>query len=263
MLSLVKWKFTLIFFPYTVVQNEHFHFKTEQEENKKKWHTVSLNTKENTKSCSSESSIILRRRHSCSNSFGYAHPSRSTFCGVCNFSLLSTLFSCLQVFWWTFLIQVSPTFLSYHCNLGFTFTASLGIIRASIQGLCHIAWFQQLSRTVEQASIKSLLLYFYMLLKSYWSVHNAAKFSCHLEILSGFLLLQLCAGIPEDNTSLGSCSELGTLWAHFLIWCLSLQIARIVPSRYFSCYLNYCSLVCNNCSCIWNTPFSEWPIELC
>lgn len=98
MLSLEKWKFTLIFFPYTVVQNEYFHFKTEQEENKKKWHTVSLNTKENTKSFSSKSSIILRRRHSCSNSFGYAHPSRSAFCGVCNFSRLPTLSSCLQVF---------------------------------------------------------------------------------------------------------------------------------------------------------------------
>lgn len=165
--------------------------------------------------------------------------------------------------WWTSLIQVSPTFSSYHCNLGFTFMASLGMIRASLQGICHIALFQQLSRTVEQGSIKSLLLYFYMLLKSYWSVHNAAKFSCHLEIWSGFLLLQLCACIPENDTSLGSCSELGTSSAHILIQCLSLQKARIVPSRYFSCFLNYCSLVSNNCSCIWNTLFSEWPIKLC
>lgn len=211
MLSLEKWKFTLIFFHTLLYRMNSSISKQNRRITRKNWHTVSWNTKENTKSCSSKSSI-MPLWGTIPALIALDMPTPPDLPSVVYVTFLCcTLFPHAYKFpWWTFLIQVSPKFWSYHCNLDFTFTALLGFIRASLQGICHIAWFQQLSGIVEQASIKSLLLYFYMLLKPYQSVHNAANFSCHLEIWSGLLLLQLCAGIPENNTSLGSWFELGT-----------------------------------------------------
>lgn len=161
MLSLAKSKFTLNI-SQTLAQNKLFHSKTDRSITRKGWHTISWNTK----SCNSKSSILsLWWTFSVLIILHKLLPPDMPSAVHVTF-LICPLLSMLT----SFLdghptILVSPKFWSFHCYLGNTFTASHGIFGGSLQEICHIASFQQLSGTLEQASIISLLLYFSMPLK--------------------------------------------------------------------------------------------------